>query len=621
MPKVSVLIPLYNRRDYIEDCVRSVLNQDYNDFEIIVLDDCSSDGSGELVMGINDSRIRYYRNEQNRGISYTRNRLTSLSSGEYLAILDSDDLAEAGRIRIQVNYLDQNPEICLVAGCARLVNEKGDSLHRHWGKQYSAHELSARLPFENLILQSTVMGRKEFFKLYPYREELKTAEDYDVWLRGLHNHRYAVMGDIVSSYRIHTGNISQLRNTEINSNAVTIRRKYLEEIIGSPIDDAALNGILEDMTGGIIRPFATFRLMRKMYLRRLEKENIDLLEWKRVLQIKWQRYIYKFERFNPLYMIFLYSPLSSAISLRDKVKYAIRCMLFQKNRIMKNKKEYEKIVYDIGFHIGQDTDYYLKKGFKVVAVDADPVLIENGKNKFIKYISNGQLVLVNRAVYEEDDAEVDFFVAENSEWSSLVPEYAGRNNISTRHIRIKTTRLDSLFQKYGMPYFLKIDIEGYDVNALRTLTKELAPKYISVEALSLTATHLPSEAEALATLNQLQRLGYTKFRLVDQTEFTSMNPNQPFYGVNRFDSEPVWAGLLRRYLLKRGYKLKRYNNRDLINARCNHHFEYGSAGPLPEELNGVWLNGNQAANAIKFHLSEAVRLGMTGFWVDWHGRK
>ena len=128
MPKVSVVIPLYNRRDYIADCIQSVLEQDFADFEIVVVDDGSTDGSDEVIAGLKDSRIRYYRNETNRGISYTRNRLNTLASGSYIAILDSDDLAEPGRLTKQVNFLDLNPEVSLLGGCAKLIDEHGVSL-------------------------------------------------------------------------------------------------------------------------------------------------------------------------------------------------------------------------------------------------------------------------------------------------------------------------------------------------------------------------------------------------------------------------------------------------------------------------------------------------------------
>jgi hypothetical protein len=228
---------------------------------------------------------------------------------------------------------------------------------------------------------------------------------------------------------------------------------------------------------------------------------------------------------------------------------------------------------------------------------------------------------VGKAIYEFDDREVEFFISDNSEWNSLNKDFAGRNALGTRIEKVATVRLDTLVRTYGKPYFLKIDIEGYDVHALRTLSPELAPDYISVEALSLTADHIPDEDEAMATLKELQRLGYRQFRLVDQTAFEAMEPGTPVYGVNRFAKEPLWAGLLRRFLLKKGYKLKRYSHRDWINARCGHQFEYGSAGPLPEELDGRWLDARTAAETLRFHLAEAVKLGMTGFWVDWHGRK
>ena len=93
MVKVSVLIPVYNASAFLKNSVNSILNQTFTDFELLLLDDCSSDNSVEIIKGFKDSRIKYYQNEHNLGISESRNRLMDLAQGEYLAIMDNDDLS------------------------------------------------------------------------------------------------------------------------------------------------------------------------------------------------------------------------------------------------------------------------------------------------------------------------------------------------------------------------------------------------------------------------------------------------------------------------------------------------------------------------------------------------
>lgn len=621
MPKVSVVIPLYNRRDYIADCIQSVLEQDFADFEIVVVDDGSTDGSDEVIAGLKDSRIRYYRNETNRGISYTRNRLNTLASGSYIAILDSDDLAEPGRLTKQVNFLDLNPEVSLLGGCAKLIDEHGVSLGRTWGRELRPEEVFANLPFENPILQSTVMARREYFLELPYREDLRTAEDYDIWLRGSHRHRYAVTKDVVTAYRIHAGNISLEQGQAIKRNAVELRRAYLSAIAGIPIADAALNGILDDLSGPGNNLYPSYKVMNRLLVSAPSGKPEFLHEWQHSIRRRWHRCIYRVKEYRPSSIPLLAGALSAHMALSEKLKYTLRCLTFQKNPIMHTENLRDRTVYDIGFHTGQDTEYYLEKGYRVVAVDADPSLIEEGKRKFMKSVASGQLLLVNRAIFEEDEREVDFFVAGNSEWSSLVQEFAGRNNQATKAIKVRTTRLDSLFREYGKPYFCKIDIEGYDLRALGTLNQRDAPPFLSVEAVTITDAHKPGEKEITATLDELKRLGYQRFRLIDQTHFAPMLPGVPFFGVDRFGNDPIWVKVLRKLLFRKGYRVARLSYRDWIKGRCGHDFEFGSAGPLPEQLPGSWLNYEQARRAILYHVDDAIGRKHQGFWADWHATR
>jgi FkbM family methyltransferase len=624
MPLISVNIPLYNREAYIKACLESVLAQSFTDFEVVVLDDASTDASASIVKSFRDPRIRYYRNEKNQGISATRNRLVALSQGEYIAVLDSDDLAEPERLMQQLAAFQKDPSLSLVAGCAAVIDADGQPTGQVWGSALSPEACAARLPFSNTILHSTLMAKKAFLEAFPYDAQYKSAEDYDVWLRGASaGHRYRVLAAVLSKYRVHSSSESMFFSREIRQNTLMVVSAHWQRLLGTNFDDAtreALDDLLYRKGTALQNPKLSFDLLHGLYAQKAENArfshalNKEIYYW-------WRTAVYRLPRFTVKNWFILRSPLLRLMAMREKTAIIIKSILFKHNILMTPSHNQRKLVYDIGFHDGQDTAYYLKKGYKVIAVDADQSLIAKGKEHYAGTLSSGQLTLVGKAIYEHDNHEVEFYISDNSEWNSLNRDFAGRNELATRTEKVSTIRLDSLIAEHGRPYFLKIDIEGYDVFALRTLSPEMAPEYISVEALSLTATHVPDEDESLATLRELQRLGYQRFRLIDQTEFAAMEPDKPFYGVNRFAREPFWAGILRRFLMKRGYRLKRYSNRDWINARCNHHFEYGSAGPLPEELDGRWLNAQEAAKALRYQLADAVKQGLTGFWVDWHGRK
>jgi FkbM family methyltransferase len=624
MPLISVNIPLYNREAYIKACLDSVLQQTFTDFEVVVLDDASTDGSAALVKSYQDPRIRYERNEVNLGISATRNRLVTLSRGTYIAVLDSDDLAEPDRLEKQLAAFQKDQSLTLVAGCAAVIDAEGLATGQVFGSALSPEACMGRLPFSNTILHSTVMARKSFLETFTYDAQYKSAEDYDVWLRGASaRHRFLVLADILGKYRVHGSSESMTFSREIQDNTLKVVAAHWQRLLGHALDAAeqqALGNLLYQKGTPLSAPKECFELLHQLHgqkvipVRQAHALNKELYYW-------WRTAIYRLRRFSPAAWFMLRSPMLRQMPAREKAVLIFKCLFFKPNKLMAASQNTGKLVYDIGFHEGQDTAYYLKKGYRVVAVDADQALIARGKEQHAAAIAQGQLTLVGKAIYEFDDREVEFFISDNSEWNSLNKDFAGRNALGTRIEKVATVRLDTLVRTYGKPYFLKIDIEGYDVHALRTLSPELAPEYISVEALSLTADHIPDDEEAMATLKELQRLGYRQFRLVDQTAFEAMEPGMPVYGVNRFAKEPIWAGLLRKFLLKKGYKLKRYSHRDWINARCGHQFEYGSAGPLPEELDGRWLDARAAAETLRFHLAEAVKLGMTGFWVDWHGRK
>lgn len=111
-PKISVLIPVHNGADTLAETVASILNQTFADFELLLFDDASTDASPEIINSFADSRIRRFRSDANLGISEARNRLMELAEGEYLAVMDHDDLSAPRRLEKQAAWLDNNPRSC-----------------------------------------------------------------------------------------------------------------------------------------------------------------------------------------------------------------------------------------------------------------------------------------------------------------------------------------------------------------------------------------------------------------------------------------------------------------------------------------------------------------------------
>ena len=120
---LSVLVPVYNSQNFLRDTINSILSQTFEDFELILLNDASTDESEKVIESFNDSRIKYYKNEHNLGISGTRNRLFELAKGEYWAIMDNDDISMPKRFEKQVAFLDKNPDVAIVGTWLQLFNK------------------------------------------------------------------------------------------------------------------------------------------------------------------------------------------------------------------------------------------------------------------------------------------------------------------------------------------------------------------------------------------------------------------------------------------------------------------------------------------------------------------
>ncbi len=184
-----------------------------------------------------------------------------------------------------------------------------------------------------------------------------------------------------------------------------------------------------------------------------------------------------------------------------------------------------RLIYDVGLHLGEDTEYYLKKGFDVVAFEADPELISKCKARFSKEISSGQLTIVEGAIVEKEQVKekaVSFY--QNKDLSVLNTVVQDRSTkyeehgSSTKIIEVPTINFSECLEKYGIPYYLKIDIEGMDIVCLKALLDfEKKPAYLSMESEKLDFKKLTKEFELL------EKLGYYSYQIVNQADISSLN--------------------------------------------------------------------------------------------------
>ena len=226
---VSIIIPLYNAQAYVRRTLDSLLNQTYQNFEIIVVDDASTDGSYKAVSQINDARIRLFANEANRGIAYTRNKALSYARGSYIALMDDDDLSPPNRLEKELDYFQSHKGIDIVTGHLVDIDEEDRECSPVVYTRLNPKYLRARQLLSNSIPNGATMVRKEFIleKGIRYRENMQGAKDYRFWAECLvKGAKIGIIDQTLLYYRRHGSNASVLAMKNNN----LARKEVIREI-------------------------------------------------------------------------------------------------------------------------------------------------------------------------------------------------------------------------------------------------------------------------------------------------------------------------------------------------------------------------------------------------------
>ena len=215
IPRVSVIVPTYNRGQYIAQALESVFAQTFRDYEIIVIDDGSTDNTQEILKNF-EGRIRSLYQE-NQGISKTRNRAIKESTGEFIAFLDSDDFWEPIKLEEQVKILDSHPDVGIVYARMPIINENGETIGMK-PAGVSGRNFRELLQVWGDLPTSTVMTRRVCFeKVGLFEPDLEPMEDIDMWIRiAKFYDLYEVENKILAYYRRHEEQITQNRSKVYN---------------------------------------------------------------------------------------------------------------------------------------------------------------------------------------------------------------------------------------------------------------------------------------------------------------------------------------------------------------------------------------------------------------------
>lgn len=230
-PLVSVVMPTYNAERYISVAIESILNQTYSNWELIVINDGSTDSTPILVQNfiLQDSRIRIVNHDSNKGLIEARNRGLNEASGKYIANLDSDDISHANRLAVQVDFLERNVDSLLVGSACEVVDSearKTGSIDRDLPNDH----IPVILLFSNYFINSTVMFRAAAVKEVGYAKDIPIAEDYGLFVALSKQGRLANLNQKLIDYRLHDDNISLRSAEEMGKAEREIQRRQLEEL-------------------------------------------------------------------------------------------------------------------------------------------------------------------------------------------------------------------------------------------------------------------------------------------------------------------------------------------------------------------------------------------------------
>lgn len=225
MPRVTVIIPTYNQEQYISEAIDSVLNQTYQDFEIIITNDGSSDQTLERIQEKSDPRIRWFSFEQNQGVSIAANHCIRQATGEFIAILDSDNIFLPDKLEKQVNFLDHNPQFDAVFTHAEIIDKTGNP---HLGKETAFKKifsqknknrfqwLNSFFYCDNSLCNTSVLIKKKCYDLIGlYDPRLRQVHDLDFWIRLCLKSEIYILPEPLVLFRFHDSNISGVTTENI----------------------------------------------------------------------------------------------------------------------------------------------------------------------------------------------------------------------------------------------------------------------------------------------------------------------------------------------------------------------------------------------------------------------
>lgn len=270
-PRVTVLMPVHNGGAYLDAAVRSILGQTFPDFELLAIDDGSTDGSGEVLRGYRDPRLRLVENGRNVGIVETLNRGLTLSRGEYVARMDCDDVSLPERFARQLRFFDAHPDIGVLGTCGERIDEGGKTVApfcqplRHEAIRFCLHFFCPLTHPSVMMRKEVVLGAGGYMPGGPLPAGELVPEDYDLWWRLSTATRFANLPDCLLLLRKHAETVTARHMDEFRFQAARINRERIEMRLGKGVREEVAEAMMSQRYEPPVLAGEVFRTIVRLY--------------------------------------------------------------------------------------------------------------------------------------------------------------------------------------------------------------------------------------------------------------------------------------------------------------------------------------------------------------------
>ena len=320
---ITVLMPVYNASNYLNEAIESILNQSFIDFEFLIINDGATDQSEEIIMSYKDARIRYIKKEVNQRLIATLNEGFKLAKGKYIVRMDADDISLPKRLEKQFRFMEANSEIALSGSWAENFGDKiGISKY-----QTNHDAIKFKMMYQCHIVHPTIIIRKSILDTInlKFDPNFIHAEDYELFVRISENHLLANIPEVVLKYRVHSKSISNTYTETQLKNSAEIRTRIFNNLgfsISKELLDDYIKLNYQDYKNINSSGIQIKNMLEQIKLKNDESGyfNYDYLEVQ--IALVWFHYCYNTKQSNLYYNSFLSK--SKAIKKLDKIKLFIK---------------------------------------------------------------------------------------------------------------------------------------------------------------------------------------------------------------------------------------------------------------------------------------------------------